>query len=90
MACVHPPHGLFHPGAEWIVRRLVVVPTIGECSGVLLAAAWSLHLLNSLVVSSTNEVREGRVASVDLEAKLDEWEPFHNLIRPHGTHRGKT
>ena len=27
---------------------------------------------------------------VDLEAKLDEWERFYNLHRPHGAHNGKT
>ena len=27
---------------------------------------------------------------VDLEAKLSEWERFHDLARPHGAHNGKT
>jgi transposase InsO family protein len=27
---------------------------------------------------------------VDLEEKLDEWERFYNLSRPHGAHKGKT
>ena len=27
---------------------------------------------------------------VDLEAKLDEWEPFYNFARPHGAHNGQT
>jgi transposase InsO family protein len=27
---------------------------------------------------------------VDLEAKLDEWERFYNVHRPHGAHNGKT
>ena len=27
---------------------------------------------------------------VDLEAKLEEWERFHNFHRPHGAHSGKT
>ncbi len=27
---------------------------------------------------------------VDLEAKLQEWERFYNLARPHGAHNGKT
>ena len=27
---------------------------------------------------------------VDLEAKLEEWERFYNLARPHGAHNGKT
>jgi len=27
---------------------------------------------------------------VDLEAKLDQWEQFYNLHRPHGAHQGKT
>jgi transposase InsO family protein len=28
--------------------------------------------------------------NVDLEAKLDEWERFHNFARPHGAHNGQT
>src|SRR5262249_30334429 len=27
---------------------------------------------------------------VDLGAKLEEWERFYNLVRPHGAHQGKT
>ena len=27
---------------------------------------------------------------VDLRAKLDQWERFYNLARPHGAHNGKT
>lgn len=29
-------------------------------------------------------------SDVDLNAKLAEWERFHNLARPHGAHKGKT
>ncbi len=30
------------------------------------------------------------MGDVDLEAKLQEWERFYNLARPHGAHNGKT
>ncbi len=30
------------------------------------------------------------MGDVDLEAKLQRWERFYNLARPHGAHNGKT